>query len=62
MRVLWGMRDRYLVPALAEGLEESVDDLAVHRLPEATHWLHHEQPARVGERIVGFLRESGGGA
>ena len=54
--VLWGERDPFLVSALADGLHEWVEDLTVERLPHATHWLHHEEPDRVNERLCAFLK------
>jgi len=53
--VLWGMRDAALLPELLEGLEEFVPRLQVQRVPEASHWIVHEQPALVAERITAFL-------
>jgi pimeloyl-ACP methyl ester carboxylesterase len=42
--VLWGMADTALLPGLVEGLEAFVPALRLLRLPQATHWLVHEQP------------------
>jgi pimeloyl-ACP methyl ester carboxylesterase len=53
--VLWGERDRALLPALLEGLERWVPALAVQRLPDADHWLVHEQPQRVADTIRRLL-------
>ncbi len=49
--VLWGERDRALLPGLLDGLEHWVPDLRLVRVPEASHWLVHEQPQRVVEEI-----------
>ena len=54
--VLWGMRDRALLPCLLDGLEELVPQITVERLPAASHWLAHEEPTRVAERVRGFLQ------
>jgi pimeloyl-ACP methyl ester carboxylesterase len=56
--LLWGLRDRYLVPELTDGLEPQVRDLRVERHAAATHWLQHDEPDWVSERIIGFLRGS----
>ncbi len=56
--VIWGMRDRYLSPRLLEGLDSWVTDLRIERLPEASHWLHHEEPGRVAGLIADFMRDS----
>jgi epoxide hydrolase 4 len=53
--VIWGERDRALLPGLLEGLEVLAPALRIERLPEASHWLMHEQPERVAELISGFL-------
>jgi pimeloyl-ACP methyl ester carboxylesterase len=53
--LIWGERDRYLVPELTNGLEQWVSDLRVERLPDASHWLHHEEPERVNRLLVEFL-------
>ncbi len=49
--VVWAEADVALPPALLEGLEAFVPDLTVERLPGATHWVVHEQPARVVQEI-----------
>ena len=54
--VLWGMADIALPSGLLDGLETHVPQLTVHRLQDATHWLVHEQPARVIELIDQYLR------
>ena len=53
--VIWGMRDRTLLPCLLEGLDELVPDLRVERVPDATHWVVHEQPERVEHSIREFI-------
>jgi pimeloyl-ACP methyl ester carboxylesterase len=54
--VLWGMRDRALLPCLLDGLEDVVPDLRLERLPEATHWLAHEVPDLVAAQVTAFFR------
>jgi epoxide hydrolase 4 len=53
--VIWGERDRYLLPGLLDGLDKYVDDLTVHRVPDASHWIVHEKPALINSMIRGFL-------
>jgi pimeloyl-ACP methyl ester carboxylesterase len=53
--VLWGMRDRALLPCLLDGLDELVPQITVERLPGASHWLAHEEPAHVAARVRRFL-------
>jgi pimeloyl-ACP methyl ester carboxylesterase len=57
LRLVWGDRDRFLLPALAEASLARCARGELFRLPEATHWLHHEEPERVNELLVEFLRE-----
>jgi epoxide hydrolase 4 len=54
--VIWGQRDRYLGPKLAEPHHEDVPNLdRVERLPDASHWVHHDEADRVNELLVDFL-------
>ena len=53
--VLWGEQDRALRPELLHGLERWVPQLRIERVPEATHWIVHEQPDRVAETIASLL-------
>jgi pimeloyl-ACP methyl ester carboxylesterase len=54
--LVWGMRDRYLAPALTEGLERWVPRLRVERLPQASHWVQHDEPEAVNRLLVEFLK------
>ena len=55
--VLWGMRDRFLDPALAdEGLERFVRELTVVRIEDAGHFVQNEAPERVNAELVGWLQ------
>jgi epoxide hydrolase 4 len=49
--VLWGDGDTALLPALLHGLERWVPALRLQRVPGATHWIVHEQPALVVAEI-----------
>lgn len=53
--VLWGDGDRALLPGLLDGLQRWVPLLDVQRVPDATHWIVHEQPGRVAEQISTLL-------
>lgn len=59
--LIWGERDAYLNPRLADGLEPWVRDLRVVRLPEASHWVQADAPERVSRLLVEFLGEEEGG-
>jgi pimeloyl-ACP methyl ester carboxylesterase len=56
--LLWGESDRALLPGLLDGLERWIPRLALRRVPEATHWIVHEQPALVAELIGSLLDEA----
>ncbi|MFT3664336.1 alpha/beta fold hydrolase [Piscinibacter sp.] len=49
--VVWGEADLALPPALLDGLDAFVPRLTVSRVSGATHWIVHEQPARVAAEI-----------
>jgi len=57
LRLLWGDQDTALEPGLAEASLARCSAGEVVHLPEATHWLHHEDPARVNELLLEFLRK-----
>jgi pimeloyl-ACP methyl ester carboxylesterase len=54
--LVWGERDRYLGPGLLEGLDRWVPDLAIERIPNASHWVQADAPARVNDLLVTFLK------
>lgn len=55
LRAIWGDRDAFLNAELAEaGLASCDQGEAVH-IAEATHWLQHEEPARVNRLLIEFL-------
>jgi pimeloyl-ACP methyl ester carboxylesterase len=49
--VLWGEQDQALLPSLLDGLADWIPALKLQRVPEASHWLVHEQPGRVAATI-----------
>jgi pimeloyl-ACP methyl ester carboxylesterase len=53
--VLWGDADIALPPELLDGLDAFVPALDVQRVAGASHWLVHEQPARVADAIARLL-------
>jgi pimeloyl-ACP methyl ester carboxylesterase len=56
--VLWGMQDTALLPELVEGLDEYIPRLTLEKVPQASHWIVHEQPQLVAERLAAFLMHS----
>jgi pimeloyl-ACP methyl ester carboxylesterase len=55
--VLWGLQDTALLPELLEGLDAYVPQLTLERVPDASHWIVHEQPQRVARRLGAFLAQ-----
>ena len=53
--VIWGERDVALPPALLDGLDAYVPRMRVVRVPDASHWIVHEQPALVAREIEASL-------
>ena len=54
--VIWGQRDRYLGPELAEPEHDDVPNLdRVERLPDASHWVHHDEADRVNQLLIDFF-------
>jgi pimeloyl-ACP methyl ester carboxylesterase len=54
-QVIWGMQDHALHAGLLKGLERWVPHLQIERLPGASHWLVHEQPAAVAAIMTGHF-------
>src|SRR5690242_939672 len=58
--VIWGERDQYLGPALAEPHPEDVPNLdRVERLADASHWVHHDEAERVNQLLIDFFTPAG---
>ena len=54
--IIWGQRDRYLGEELAEPDHDDVPNLdRVERLPDASHWVHHDEPERVSQLLTDFF-------
>jgi pimeloyl-ACP methyl ester carboxylesterase len=55
--VLWGMEDAALPPGLVEGLDEYVPRLTLEKVEGASHWIIHERPQFVAQRLGRFLAQ-----
>ncbi|MEA2660542.1 MAG: hypothetical protein QOH08_114 [Chloroflexota bacterium] len=53
--VLWGDRDRFLGPALAEPGSEWVPNVRVRHVPDAGHWIQHDVPELVNDELARFF-------
>jgi len=54
--VIWGQGDQYLGEDLAEPDHDDVPNLErVERLPNASHWVHHDESERVTQLLIDFF-------
>jgi pimeloyl-ACP methyl ester carboxylesterase len=53
--VIWGEQDRFLGAGLADPDPQLVPDVRVVRLPHASHWVQHDDPAEVNRLLLEFL-------
>ena len=53
--VVWGIRDRALLPLQLDGLDTLVDNLRIVRLPDAGHFAPWEAPDDVADALAPFL-------
>ena len=53
--VIWGEQDAALLPGNLSGLDQYIKDLTIQRIPDGSHWVIHEQPARVNALIRGYI-------
>jgi pimeloyl-ACP methyl ester carboxylesterase len=54
--VIWGQRDQYLGQELAEPEHDDVPNLErLERLPDASHWVHHDEAERVNQLLTSFF-------
>jgi epoxide hydrolase 4 len=56
--VIWALDDSALLPGLLDGLDDYVPALELVKVPDATHWIVHEQPQRVIAEIAAFVRRT----
>jgi pimeloyl-ACP methyl ester carboxylesterase len=54
--VIWGQKDGYLGEELAEPERDDVPNLdRVERIPDASHWVHHDASDRVNRLLIDFF-------
>lgn len=53
--VIWGMRDRGLLPCLLDGLEQLVPDYTLVKIEEAGHFVPWEAPEAVNAALLAWL-------
>jgi len=53
---IWGQADRYLTPRVREPDRDDVPNLdRVEQLPNASHWVHHDEAERVNQLLIDFF-------
>lgn len=55
---IWGEQDRFLLTGCLDQIERFFPDARIERVPEATHWIIHEQGARVAQLMARFAQNS----
>lgn len=55
-RILWGERDAFLLAEMAQESLRYCTNAELFTFANATHWLQHEEPARVSELLIDFFR------
>jgi len=56
-RILWGERDAFLLAEMAHESLRYCASAELFTFANATHWLQHEEPARVSELLIDFFRK-----
>lgn len=54
--VLWGDQDAFVTPQLADQSAALCREVRVTHFPSATHWLPHDEPEAVADKIIAFLK------
>ncbi len=55
-RILWGQRDAFLLSEMAQESLRYCDNAELFTFADATHWLQHEEHARVSKLLIDFFR------
>src|SRR5262249_2498769 len=56
VHIIWGEQDPYALPALAEASKALCSNATLTFLPDATHWVAHDDPERVNALLLAALR------
>jgi len=54
--LIWGEQDIALGIELTTGLERWVNDIQIKRIPDSGHWVQQEQPEKVNQYMLEFLK------
>jgi pimeloyl-ACP methyl ester carboxylesterase len=55
--VIWGEKDKWLLPGNLDGLEKYVPDLTIKRIPDGSHWVIHEKPELINSYVREFIED-----
>ena len=55
-QVIWGEQDVALRLEMAEESLAYCEEAQLHRFPEATHWVQHDEAEQVNQLLLGFFR------
>lgn len=55
-RILWGERDRFLMTEMAHESLRYCTNGELFTFADSSHWLQHEEPAKVSQLLVDFFR------
>jgi pimeloyl-ACP methyl ester carboxylesterase len=58
-RILWGMRDAFLLSEMAQDSLRFCTNAELYTFADASHWLQHEEPARVSQLLIDFFHAHG---
>lgn len=58
LQVIWGKKDVFLKARLAELSMQQCANGQLHFFPDATHWVHLEEPEAVNELLLKFMAAS----
>jgi pimeloyl-ACP methyl ester carboxylesterase len=58
--LIWGESDRFLGPGVRKPDRNDVPGLdRVEQLPDASHWVQHDEPERVTQLLIDFFAPAG---
>jgi pimeloyl-ACP methyl ester carboxylesterase len=55
-RILWGELDAFLLPEMAHESLRYCADAELYTFANASHWLQHEEPARISGYLIDFFQ------
>lgn len=56
VQIIWGRRDAYVLPDLAEESVRLCGNGHIAYLDRSTHWVQHDEPARVTDLLLEFIQ------